>query len=189
MFARCPALFMNMVFNCESLMPADHQPTFSPAWWPSPHVRSTEGPFACEMAPAAAMRAALLLATLYRQEFQVTGPSPLAARSWLMSACCVEPTTIAGRGAGRAGAGAAGAAGAAAGGGVGLGSGVGRGIMRWGAGSLASTPLKAATTTGFATVRACVGLVCARITVDAPTPSAMTTRVPANQDMTLMTGR
>src|SRR5882672_7466253 len=183
---------MNMLLSWESLTPADHQPTFSPAWWPSPQVRSTEGPFACEMAPAAAMRAALLAATLYRQPFQVRGPSPFAARSWLIRACCVEPTTIAGgagRGAGRAGAAAAGAAGAAAGGGVGLGSGVGRGIMRWGAGSLASTPLKAATTTGFATVRACVGLVCARITVDAPTPSAMTTRVPANQDRTLMTGR
>src|SRR5712692_10491611 len=110
MFARCPALFMNMVFSWESLMPADHQPTFSPAWRPSPQVRSTEGPFACEIAPAAAIRAALLRATLYRQEFHVSGPSPFAARSWLISACCVEPTTIAGgagRGAGCAGGGAA----------------------------------------------------------------------------------
>jgi hypothetical protein len=35
----------------------------------------------------------------------------------------------------------------------------------------------------------CAGLECGRIKVDAPTPSAMTTTVPANQERTLMTGR
>src|ERR1700674_5422278 len=87
------------------------------------------------MKPCAAMRAALLRATLARQEFQVSGPRPLRARSWLIKACWVEPMTIAGGGGGAGWAGAAGGGG----GGVGLGSGVGRGIIRCGAGSLTST--------------------------------------------------
>jgi hypothetical protein len=61
--------------------------------------------------------------------------------------------------------------------------------MRWGAGSLTATPLKSAAATDFATVSVCEVLVCARTTDDAPTPSAMTTRVPANQDRILITGR
>jgi len=59
--------------------------------------------------------------------------------------------------------------------------------MRWGGGSFASTPLKTAAATGLANV--CAGLECGRIKDDAPTPSAMTTTVPANQERTLMTGR
>src|ERR1700693_3134898 len=93
------------------------------------------------MAPWAAMRDALLLATLSRQPFHVSGPRPFAARSWLMSACCVDPMTIAGGaglgagGGGGAAAGGAAGAGAAVGGGVGLGSGLGLGIIRWRPGS------------------------------------------------------
>src|SRR6202521_4750657 len=101
------------------------------------------------MKPCAAMRAALLRATLARQEFQVSGPRPLRARSWLIKACWVEPMTIAGGGGGGGGAEWTGAAGAGAagggGGGVGLGSGVGRGIIRCGAGSLTSTTSSAPT--------------------------------------------
>src|ERR1700674_5242781 len=112
-------------------MPADQSPTFSPAWWPRPQLRSRFGPLVCEMEPWAAMRAALLRATLARHPFQVSGPRPLAARSWLISACCVDPTPMeggagalgAGAGAGAAAGGAA--AGGAGGGGVGLGSGFG----------------------------------------------------------------
>jgi hypothetical protein len=59
--------------------------------------------------------------------------------------------------------------------------------MRCGGGSLASTPLKTAAATGLASV--CTGLEWGRIKDDAPTPSAMTTTVPANQERTLMTGR
>lgn len=56
-----------------------------------------------------------------------------------------------GAGARRGAAGAAaGRAGADVGGGVGLGSGRGRGIIRWGAGSVASTPLYDPATTGEA---------------------------------------
>src|SRR5712692_684740 len=74
------------------------------------------------------MRRALARATLYRQLFQVSGPSPLAARSRFMSACCVELTTIAGA------AGPEGVAPVEAGGGGGGGGGgvpILWGIARW----------------------------------------------------------
>src|SRR2546421_3942749 len=83
---------------------------FSPAWWPRPQDRSTCGPLVCVREPCAAMRCALLTATLCRQLLQDSGPSPWAARSWLMSACCVELTTRDGRDAAGGGGGAAGAA-------------------------------------------------------------------------------
>src|SRR5437868_232127 len=87
---------MNLEFIQESLMPPEYQPTFSPAWRPSPHVRSSCGPLVCDRYPCAVMRFALATATLYRQELQVNEPSPLRARSPLINACCVERTTIEG---------------------------------------------------------------------------------------------
>src|SRR2546426_11649278 len=57
------------------------------------------------------MRLALLTATLYRQPLHVRGASPCAARSWLISACCVELTTIDGCDAGGRAAGGSPAAG------------------------------------------------------------------------------
>src|ERR1700688_762869 len=122
---------------------------FSPAWWPRPQLRSTFGPLVWVREPCAAMRTALLRATPARQELQLRGPRPFRARSWLMSACWVDPITMAG-GAGRgAGTPGAAAARATAGGGVGLGSGFGRGIIRWGAGSFALTPLSMSSATGL----------------------------------------
>src|SRR5438874_8295562 len=93
---------MNLEFIHESLMPPEYQPMFSPAWRPSPHVRSTCGPLVCERYPCAAIRLALATATLYRQELQVSEPSPLRARSPLIKACCVERTTTEGAAAGAA---------------------------------------------------------------------------------------
>src|ERR1700676_2613712 len=158
-------------------MPADQSPTFSPAWWPRPQLRSRFGPLVWEMKPCAAMRAALLRATLARQEFQVSGPRPLRARSWLIKACWVEPMTIAGGGGGgavRAGAAGAAAAGAGGGGG-GVGSGVGLGIMRSGAGSLTSTTSFGPTMISFfAAGRVWVELECAKTTRAAPVAGAPT---------------
>src|SRR5450756_294587 len=128
------------------------------------------------------MRLALLRATFARHELQVSGPRPLRARSWLMSACCVEPMTIAG-GAGRGGSAATCLGGG--GGGVGL----SRGIMRCGAVSLAFTrsfgPNEIRV---FAAVRACVGVEWVRTTDVAPAAIAITTTSPASQDRNLMTG-
>src|SRR5216683_7928269 len=70
---------------------------FSPAWYPSPQPRSSCGPLVCDRDPWAAIRRAFATATLSRQPLQLSGPRPWAARSALMSCCCLEPMTIDGR--------------------------------------------------------------------------------------------
>src|SRR5690348_2332981 len=105
---------MNLEFIHESLTPPEYQPMFSPAWWPRPHVRSTLGPLVWDRYPCAAMRRAFATATLYRHPLHDSGPRPWLDRSALISACCVDPMTMAAR------AGAAGGAGGGVGGGVGI---------------------------------------------------------------------
>src|ERR1700694_2450363 len=109
------------------------------------------------------MRLALAWATLYRQPFQVNGPSPFAARSRLMSACCVELTTIAGAAGPEPPVEAAGGAGGGGGGGV-L---IFRGIACW------TVLAKSVPTDGCAS--------CARDAVSTgwPMASRCTTEIPA----------
>src|SRR5947208_2442767 len=87
------------------------------------------------MNPCAAMRRAFWAAIEARQGLQLSGPSPAAARSALISDCWREPMTTAGRGGGGAGrtatmaaGGGGGAAGWVAAGAGGGGAGVGVGI-------------------------------------------------------------
>src|SRR2546422_4526263 len=83
------------------------------------------------------MRLALLTATLYRQPLHVRGASPCAARSWLISACCVELTTIDGCDAGGRAAGGSPAAGLE---GAATSTGLGGAVLCGGSGTGAETP-------------------------------------------------
>src|SRR2546428_10658201 len=83
------------------------------------------------------MRLALLTATLKRQPLHVRGASPCAARSWLISACCVELTTIDGCDAGGRAAGGSPAAGLE---GAATSTGLGGSILCGGSGTGAEAP-------------------------------------------------
>src|SRR2546423_14142940 len=69
---------------------------FSPAWFPRPHERSACGPVVCVREPCAAMRLALLTATVERQLLHDNAARPCAARSLLINDCCVLRTTMEG---------------------------------------------------------------------------------------------
>src|SRR2546421_5411114 len=162
---------------------------FSPAWWPRPQDRSTCGPLVCVREPCAAMRCALLTATLCRQLLQDSGPSPWAARSWLMSACCVELTTRDGR---DAAGGGGGAAGAAATGLAGIADWMGLWVLArrlWSGSDAESGGLKDVAAAGcLEAARVCELSALWRASVTAPTLVATATamRIPPNQETSRM---